>query len=290
GPRGPPATFAAGKRPNCHLRFPGISPFRSTPLRHALLFSENDARASTHARARTEAGSRRHAESRRPVRDRAAGLPVLRPGARRKAAQARSGLNRWEGDHGFPSALNPVRGRVQLLDAGQSALRGDGRSGDRAQLELLRVVRGRARRLPRAVCRRLPPAARPRARGAGARDARPLPEAGGVRRPPARPRPLPRRAGGAVPLRVRNRAPRRVARRRLDGARNGRCGHLQADAGPAVARRGDRQCGGLGTLSAGVVVTVVVVAAGGFFAVLAFGFGFALGFGGPTRITFGSAV
>ena len=47
-------------------------------------------------------------------------------------------------------------GRLHLLDAGARALCGHRRAGNRAQLGLRRVVRGRARRVPAGVRRRLP--------------------------------------------------------------------------------------------------------------------------------------
>src|SRR5262249_698427 len=47
------------------------------------------------------------------------------------------------------------RGRLLLLDTGARAVRRHRRAGDRAQLRLSRLVRGRARRVPARVRRRL---------------------------------------------------------------------------------------------------------------------------------------
>ena len=112
---------------------------------------------------------------------------------------------------------------------------------------------------------RLPAAPGRGRRGARPRVARALPRAGGVRRPAARPRALPRRPRRAVPLRVRRRAGRRRDRRRVDRARHRRGADAAADADPAVARRGDRygRGAGAGVVVAGAVVTAPVVVGGG---------------------------
>ena len=105
------------------------------------------------------------------VRHAALGARCRRRSARRTAGSPRSVLR--------PS---PPHAWLQFLNSDPCALRRDRRAGDRAQLELPRLVRGGARRVPRAVRGRLPAPARPRGRGARARVARPLPAADEVRR------------------------------------------------------------------------------------------------------------
>ena len=61
-----------------------------------------------------------------------------------------------------------------------------------------------------------------------------------LRRPAARPRPLHRRAGRTLQVRVRGRAGRRHDRRRLDSARDRRREDAAPDADPRLAGRGDR--------------------------------------------------
>ena len=58
------------------------------------------------------------------------------------------------------------RGRLLVLDRRACAVRGDGRAGHRAPCVVPRLARGRARRLPRAPCGRLPGDPRTRSRGA----------------------------------------------------------------------------------------------------------------------------
>ncbi len=72
-------------------------------------------------------------------------------------------------------------------------------------------------------------------------------------------------------------------RRRLDRARDGRRGHIPADAAAGVADRGDRGYGS--GFPAGVVAVCVAVAVA---VSTGFAFGFGLGFAfGPTRTIFG---
>ena len=107
--------------------------------------------SSEHSRARREERARAHAAGRRPVRDRAAGVHLLRPDSRREAGQARGSVATGRAAR-FCEHCALVEG-FSFSTERPGPLRRDGRAGDRAQLELLRLVRGRARRVPRAATR-----------------------------------------------------------------------------------------------------------------------------------------
>ena len=99
-------------------------------------------------------------------------------------------------------------GRLQVLDGGAGALRGDRRAGDRAPRVFRRLARGRARRVPGRARRRLPGDPGGGDRGAHDRGARPLPPGRPLRRPAPHLDALRRPARRALSLRVRDRAPR----------------------------------------------------------------------------------
>ena len=193
--------------------------------------------------------ARRRHRRRRPHRR--ARVLAARPGPPRPARAAAAGRRRAVGVRGSRAARARCSDRV-CGGGGVSAqrrspgpVRRDGRAGRRPPLELPGLVRGRARRVPRAVRRRLPAAARPGDRVAPRRGARALHQRrrGSTTGCVVHSRCLDVR-GRAVQVRVRGRARRDAARRGLHRARHGRRHDDAADADAAVARR--RYCSARG--------------------------------------------
>ena len=202
-------------------------------VRDHLLVDRGQAAAEATATSSAAASGRPEGLDRRPLRRRR--VETVAPSRRRRSTRRRGGRaaharTRMGSVFLIVVALTgqalrkfPAVDGLLLLRGPARPLQRDRRPGDRQQRRLPELVRGRARRLPRAVPGRLQGPDRKRRRGGHARDPRPLPRAVPLRRPAAAvdPRVRPREAARPVPLRVRDRARERAddGRGRLDEPR-----------------------------------------------------------------------